>query len=296
MSQALVPDEDRLPADWWQKAASVALLIKEFRLHIVGLFIRGRAGTEHRSRIYTGFLLHHNERALWITAGHVIERLSDAITSPNFDVDEIHWVDTYPDQHLTAAPAFFHHTKYMMKSWRDGGPDLGALVLTALDQDSLAGNKNIRIFEITQRPQTLSSTNKYEGRYVVGFPEELIERTTTNPSETIKLHKVTPNLACLPIRPVAPPAGHMRDPFWDHPGMFYGEVLPYIDLPEAKLPDILGMSGGPILAIWQNDNNQFQYDLVGVQSTWLEPEQSIRAVPIDTALELLDAWNKPRHT
>jgi hypothetical protein len=66
MSDTIKPDDSDLPANWAQMARAVSVLIKFFRLHIVGLFVRGHVGREYQDYNYTGFLFDHNGCLVWV--------------------------------------------------------------------------------------------------------------------------------------------------------------------------------------------------------------------------------------
>jgi hypothetical protein len=118
----------------------------------------------------------------------------------------------------------------------------------------------------------------------------LTERTAIPVDDKTTWRKNVSRLACLPVRAITSPDGPERDKFWNYPGHFYGEIEPFVDTPNVVLPDIPGMSGGPVLSIHWEGNTQFRYHLIAIQSSWLASIKTIRAVPINKALELLDAW------
>jgi hypothetical protein len=72
------------PSDWWQHARAIEELIKWFRTFIIGLLVGGAIKGEFRYFLYTGFLLYHKDKILWLTAGHVLDNLSQVLSSENF--------------------------------------------------------------------------------------------------------------------------------------------------------------------------------------------------------------------
>jgi len=288
VSNTLVPDEFELPDDWWQTAVAVERLLKHFRKHVVGLFIRGRSPSDYQSYLYTGFLIQFKDQQLWVSAGHVIDQVKAALTTPEFVVEETRWMDTYEDQHLPSAPAYLRETKPNMKSWSEEGTDFGAIVLSLMDRASLAANKEILVLSLANKSQR--GSNLPEGYYVLGYPDEIKDHKKEIRADRKMHNKLVASLACLPIRRIEPPTDLERHEFWNDANGFYAKVLPFSDRPNARIPDIPGMSGGPTLSIEQDENKQFRYHLVGIQCRWMRSLETIRGVSVEKARELLDAW------
>jgi hypothetical protein len=286
MSDTGEADPRSLPPDWWQKAGAVEILIKWFRWHLVGLFIRGTIDSESSVHYYSGFLLIYKDQLLWVTAGHVVRDVSILLNSPNFKLEELIWMDSYDDHKIPVGQAF--EKKPKTHSWLDSDVDFGVVVFGMLDRASLLANDKIRPLPVSI--ETDGSPASIAGHYVIGFPEELTEHTQYQTHDKKLHHSLTANLACLPIQRVDPPNDPHRHTFWNHIDTFYGRILPFIDLADYKVRDITGMSGSPVISFKWDNNNELRYWLVGVQSTWLKSIETIRAVETEKFLQLLDGW------
>src|SRR5688572_26842920 len=136
MSQPILDDnsEDNmppLPVDWWQRKSSASLLLQGFRSHIVPLLLAGEVENKIQYNVYTGVFLQHHQTMLWITAGHVVDEIQRFLSSPNFKLSTIAWLDEF--QAENAEGIRLHRTDMPMKSWYAEGLDVGVIIPSLLD-------------------------------------------------------------------------------------------------------------------------------------------------------------------
>jgi len=126
-----------------------------------------------------------------------------------------------------------------------------------------------------------------EGLYVVGYPDEWRLDTQTETAETYDL-LFTASIASLPIVERLGP-DHDKGDFWGHENCIYGRVALPEGSPGPALNNITGMSGGPVLSVEWVSGKGVKYYVFGVQSTWLPESHIVRAEPIESVVELIDA-------
>jgi hypothetical protein len=278
---------DLLP-DWWQQARTVEELFKWFKTFLIGLLVGGQAGEKFQYFMYTGFLLEYNGKVLWLTAGHVIDNLSQALSSPNFSLSVMRWIDDFDVPGAEAIPV--NHSQLKMKSWTSDGLDLGAIIIPFLESQNLLANNNVSIME--ERVWKNLMQGSPEGYYVIGFPRTWNE-LNEKPIEGNKiLRSIKADLACLPIKNIKPPINMEDDSFWKKQEAFFGELLPFPDAPNLKVENIEGMSGGPILSIERTEDHKIAIRLVGIQSSWKPTLGIVRAEPIEAIVDVLSKWEE----
>lgn len=275
-----------LPPDWWQRALAIEELLKWFKEFIVGLLVGGSVNGKFQYFLYTGFLLHYKGNLLWLTAGHVVDNLSQILSSPNFSLSIMRWIDGYDVPGAEAIPV--NHSNMLMKSWISEGLDFGAIVIPLLESQNLLANEKISVME-----ERIWRNLKYaspEGYYVVGFPRVWNDFKETPVKGNQVLRSIKANLACLPAQPISPPIDSSSETFWKHSGAFYGKIIQYPDRPNLKVEDIAGMSGGPVLSIERSEDSKIGIRLAGIQVEWKPDSGIVRAEPIDAVAKALDKW------
>ena len=112
-----------MPDNWWQTAQSASALVEQFKFHLLGLLIGGygRSGWEHE--VYSGFLLDRKDNLLWVTAGHVVDKVSAIQESLDFQISVMAWLDWYEKPGAAGIPV--HDRSLERDAWRAEGVDLG---------------------------------------------------------------------------------------------------------------------------------------------------------------------------
>jgi hypothetical protein len=274
-----------MPDDWWKTTNTCATLLDWFDTHILGLLIAGQTNGTPQQYVFSGFLLIRGERLLWISAGHVIDQINDALTSPSFHLTAMVWLDNYPATGAENMAA--HNRKLKLKSWSRSGIDVGAVQIEGLDAANLLSNPQVNALE----PRVWANLKMAspEGYYLIGYPAAWTESSIAPAEGGKSKRSVTAHAACVPVEEVLRDVDS-DDPFWSFEKAFYAKVVPYVDWPEFEVETIVGMSGGPILSIARNPQGQLAYRLVGVQSSWLPSSKVIRATGIDIISHGLVQW------
>ena len=290
MDEPLSPEEARrrmldLPSDWWQTAQATYSLLQWFKLHIVGLLLAGSVDHQFQYSFYTGFLLEHTNRLLWLSAGHVVEEIESALSSDRFRVSQFCWLDNYEDPKAPAVPV--HRRDMPMHSWKQSSLDLGVVLPSLLDTGNLLRNEKLQLME-ERVWRNLAQANP-EGFYAIGYPRPWTTHTQKQVSPTQALHSLRADLACLPLAETTSPAPPPDDR-WLDTAAFYGKILPFPDMPDFEVDDIKGMSGGPVLSVERNKDGRIVYRLVGIVQSWYPSQGIVRAEPIARVAETIEAW------
>ena len=282
-----------LHPDWWQTAATTSVLIKAFKKHIIPLLVAGTVGHESQYNIYTGIILKYSGPILWLTAGHVVDELSKILSSSQFKLTEMAWLDGYE---VTKAEAVLvHRTDIPMKSWSEIGLDVGIILPSILDVGNILRNDNV--IPIDARIWKNLNQASPEGYYAIGFPRPWSHLSQTPLSNNKVLKTVDANIACLPLKEIPPPPEFRDDPVWSNPEAFYGQILPYPDYPDFNFEDAKGMSGGPILSVERDPGGTIRYRLEGIIQSFAPSQFIFRAEPIQRIAEVLDLWlEEKNHT
>ena len=286
MPEDLSEQIKQLPDSWWQTAQTAGALVEWFKFHLLGLLVGGHVGDGWQHEVYSGFLLNRSETLLWVTAGHVIDKLSAIQQSSDFEISVMVWLDWYDKP--GAEGVRVHNRKLDMNSWTNEGLDLGVVVIKDLDLRNLAANPDVR--PVNEQIWKNLSVANIEGYYLIGFPEALVNIQSTPAADGKTLRSMRADIACLPVEEVPTVTGNLTpdtEVAIDH---FRGRVLPYLDFPEFEVQDIAGMSGGPILAIERTDSGQIVHRLAGLVSTWRSTDQQIQVVPIHKIVSAIEDW------
>jgi len=275
-----------LPPDWWQSANAARTLLQWFKRHIIPLLVAGSVGHEFQYCIYTGILLRHDQNIVWLTAGHVVDELVRFLSSSAFKLSKMTWLDGYEVAKAEAVP--LHRTDIPMKSWRDAGLDVGAVLPSLLDVGNILRNEKVQTID-SGIWKNLSQASP-EGYYAIGFPRPWSHHSKKLVLNKKVLHSVNADPACLPLKGIPPPPELADLPGWSDSEAFYGKILPYPDYPAFKVEEIKGMSGGPILSVERDPDGRIRYRLVGVIQSWAPSQSIIRAEPVHRVAEAIDAW------
>jgi hypothetical protein len=277
---------NELPSNWWQSVTTSSTLIQLFKQHIIPLLITGNVNGTFQYTIYTGFFLKSSDGLVWLTAGHVVDELISLLSSSSFKPKDLIWLDGHPSK--KAESVRLHRTNIPMKSWKNEGIDIGAIIPSLLDTGNLLANENIKpIDPLIWKNLKLA---RPEGYFAIGFPKSTCEYITKPISKNKILHSIQPNYVCLPLEETTPPPEFAEIPLWSDPEAFYGKILPYIDFPEFELDQAKGMSGGPIFSIERDPDGHIRYRLVGIIQSFARAQSIFRAELINRISEVVEKW------
>ena len=275
-----------LPSDWWRQLSTCQILADWFSHHLLGLFLSYREKGEEQSChvIATGFLLHHKEILLWVTAGHVVDKLREILSDQNNDIRRMRWLDGC--EIPGAESVVVHNRDLAMFSACDQGMDFGVVALTGFDEANIINGG--RVMVMTDQIWKNLHLAQPEGYYIIGYPQEWLEIRQERLNDKQVRGSATANLAFVPVERVEPPTDGQPASFWDDPEAFYGQILPFADNSTAQPDNIIGMSGGPVLSIERDSTGNLRYRLFGIQSRWLEQSRRVRAEPIHKIVAMMN--------
>jgi len=221
---------------------------------------------EEKLHIYSGFLV--DVQGFWfvVTAGHVVSEIKTALAS---NVIFTAW--RLDDQTAgnrfkgIAVPFEFELDAWILLEDESVGFDYAAMLVKNLYRAGLeAGNA-------TAMDHRAWGDHKADHDYwaLVGLP-----------SETVTLHdedKVKGTIYLEPLDATTRPSviGDQRH------CMFYGKLRKDFN---KNYKSIKGMSGGPIFSLVKSDQ-QWQYRVIGIQSSWIESLRTVCICPINLFLE-----------
>ena len=272
-----------LPDEWWRYASTCRVLSGWFIRHLLGLFLSVEERGQIRHGVLTGFLLHYQDILLWVTAGHVINGINERLSNPNIKVLRMRWLDGCEIPGAESIPVHNRNLK-MFSTLKSDGIDFGVAAITGLDAENIL--RNNRVQTMTEQIWKNLHLAQPEGYYVLGFPEEWFEVQEDRLPDNKILGSAQANLACLPVKRIDYRGFSHTKEFWDDPGAFYGQVLPFADEPGYQPKSITGMSGGPVFSI-ERTAAEILYRLVGIQRSQDKDERLIRAEPIQRIVNIM---------
>jgi hypothetical protein len=219
--------------------------------------VRHRTRQEEARCYYTGFLLYEQGATIWVTAGHCMEEIENAILANPADYDNVsfRFVDTLHSAAISDQPVPFDYRAASFKSHlfhrNDAGTELGfdfGVIFLPSHYSRLLAANNIAPVDAANWTNVPDSFDAY---FMLGLPGERVQQLengvyTVRPA-MFSISKLDEKPACFV---------EQTDP------MFYAEIDPNSDVANIK-----GMSGGPILGMkFNREANTVRYWVIGVQS------------------------------
>lgn len=250
-----------------------------FCRHLVGLSLTFRHSgdkPDERDRflIYSGTLIEVQGNTFFLTAGHVISEIKEALAHPKVEVVGARLADTFGSGRVTDHPIPIDLPSLPMFFVDDDakGLDFGAIELSPYYVRLLAANGCVAVKEENWKYQSNVSFDLY---VMLGFPAEFVsERVTHNGDGQVSPTLVTVN------RLAAPPADGAPIKY----SQFVGELDRRIEIGSVK-----GMSGGPILG-FRVTEKETRYWVIALQSSWHPELRTVYACTLPTIAGLLTEW------
>jgi hypothetical protein len=226
-----------------------------------------------RFAAYAGTLLRIHDTYCFLTAGHILREVEEALQSEKIEVKNVVLADTFgPGRFKEPIPFDLRNAKLFYIDDDDEGLDFGVILLEPYYVRLLAVNG---IVAIEEQNWVRQSRVKFQGYAMLGLPEEFTSDFVTAAGEGI----VGPTMFAIQ-RLASPPVGarptkHER---------FVGLLDPALGLKSMK-----GMSGGPIFGFNFEERHPV-YWVVALQSAWREAEGFVFGCPIPTLASLMTAW------
>lgn len=270
----------------WKYRGSAEILSQHFGRHLLGLLVSYKSkGQEHHS-FFTGFLLDYKNLLLWITVGHVVDQIVQILLHDSVEITRIRWADGCELSGAESIPV--HKSELLGKTFsiKNTSMDFGAIAISSLAEINI--RKNNRSIIMDERVWKNIHLSKPDGYYVLGFPEPWFSVSPLPTSTSSLKYMARANISCLPVERIIP--DHQREPtsFWGDTEAFYGHIVPFLDSPEGQPETIVGMSGGSLFSIEQDENSQIRYYLYGIQKDWLKNQKIVRADPIHRILSIIE--------
>ncbi len=239
-----------------------AKLLELFGRHLVALCISvtdlgpNIKDSKERYLIFPGVLLCIEDIFFYLTAGHILSRIDDAISQNAIRIEKACLVDIWGSGRITdyPIPFDFHNAPHYYIVDDKLGLDFGIIILDEYYVRLIAANKVIAIFEKNWAKQ---HTVDYEFYFLLGFPVDFTSQELTGNGDL----ELSPIL--IPVQVM----DHVPDDISQISShRFYGKIDD--DLPFS----IEGMSGGPIFGF--NTEREMRYWIVALQSAWY-PQRKI---------------------
>jgi uncharacterized protein (DUF433 family) len=267
-----------------QKAGPVDML-RYFCDHLVvlaGSYVpldaRGHDAGEEKFFAYSGFIL--SVRDVWclVTAGHAIQELEKHLCANSIRLTACCLADYFGSNPRVRMPQPFDYAgcgKIFIDDEKEG-LDFALLTIRPFYRMGLEANGIRAISEANWVAQDVSACEWFA---LLGLPTCLVDKPSQVLPDGDRCAGVI-NPALVTVEAVTLPPDEM--PVSRHP-WFVGRVGA-----AAGLPDIAGMSGGPVFGFSKRPDALWQYWIVAVQSRWRPSSRVIFACPVRTFARLVE--------
>lgn len=249
-------------------------ILAHFHKHIVPVFLKFRRGDNVQWMLMSAFLMSIYDQWLLMTAGHNIDEVNEA-KRHGFRIESASLIDTVGSQARHQWPIPFDYDGATpVNLCYDEKFDYGIIFIRDHFRRLLEAN-GIQPFN---EEAWLKEPNRVDAYVLIGMP-----KSDTHLSASMLGMKPT----MLRVQKL------LRRPSEFKPTKaptFWGKIL---ELPPS-LPDIVGMSGGPILALRQ-EGDQLRYWLHAVQSRWYKPKRKVAACLMKPLGVFLREFMEGRH-
>lgn len=248
-------------------------VVSYFCRHLISILISYQAQTNRSTRdkfqAYTGYVIEIEGHYLFISAGHVIKNIVDAIRNKDIDIRSVNIGDVFGINKISniPIPTDLRGASYFYIDDTDEHLDFGYIEIDKYYVDLMKKNG----IEIPNLSHCRSDREAgYSGFLMLGLPEEGSSRELDASGNAM----VTPTLVA--VEKIDMPDEHKER---DH--QFIGRI-PKL----GNLESLVGMSGGPIFGL-QMVNGQYKYWLVATQSSWEKNSRTVYAMPILPVMKYL---------
>jgi len=231
---------------------------------MVGLELRRRGA----GNIYSAFVAEFRGQCAVVTAGHVIGPLQRA-NIPKGDITAfLHDSTGFNPRFRTPLPVEFHLDQWIVLGEREGEFDCALVQLSRSSASSLVANG----IEPFASPGSWWNSSMPAKWFVeAGIPENYSDPAAGEFS-----------VVALALKPTNKPPD-VTDPFV--------EPLYFNIHPAARDFSPVGMSGGPVFALTQDDTTGNLYTrLVGIQSGWYPALRVLSVCPVSLLFQQLQTW------
>jgi hypothetical protein len=268
--------------NWWRKFDICRSLSTWFQKHLLALHVVVRFDGKTEHLVYSGFLLYHLDMLMWVTAGHVIQRMTALTRDSRVKVLHAAWLDHHANISAGAIPvdldgllAFMHEPD---------GLDFGVVGLRPAYALPILSNPDVIVLnEVIWHG--LDESNP-DCLFLVGYPGELKKAQDVGVVNGRRHGVLDLAVVVLPIERIPDRPGEGPTTFWGRSDSVYGHLLPFSDSDAAKI-DIAGLSGGPIFAV-SREKDSIRYRLAAIQGSWLPNSRIIRGASIVEVARIME--------
>lgn len=260
--------------EWWSRQDIFHDISAGLRKHLVGLLVIHRHEGEYKHSVASGILIEHSGMKLWVTAGHVLEELTQALKSCPASEFDARWIDNYLDAAQAMIPLSLSDLHCVWTNEKE--QDFGAVSLTNNQVQLLTADNRSTFLN----PMSWARNSEFQpDTYIMaGFPMErsAIEKITaigTDDLVDLKFEAMTAAVEPLDVATL-----HDDHEFFRYPDAFYGKLAGFKE--QQDIGSIEGMSGGPIFGI-SRERDRVRYRLFAIQGSWLPRRGVIRATRIE---------------
>jgi hypothetical protein len=210
--------------------------------------------------LFSGFVVEVANRWFYITAGHILRDIQEAIKAGSF-FDIWRLGDQTAGNHFGAAaiPYSFEPNHWIVLENEESGLDYAAVELSDIYRRQLKAGGVIPLASTSW--DTHFSEHEYWALF--GVPSESV----LYDGET----RISARVVMTPLIPAeAPPNTSQKVQ-----NKFYAKLA---DGSEQYMKDIDGMSGGPVFSI-KKINGSWAYSVIGVQSSWYPSDKVLAICP-----------------
>jgi hypothetical protein len=265
-----------LPAEWWTREDICVRLTAWFRQHMISVAIdynfKGTRDVYHA----TGFYLVHKQRAMWTTAGHVIDEMRTLSSAPGYTIVAARLADQCAVSGAESLP--LEMASAITVSTMPFGLDFGAMWLPPMFERALDAAGAVPLTSEVWRGR---DTVEPEGFYVLGYPRDRVVERTTRISDRAVRVDLSNTLMAVPVRKIDRRDDDAEAEFWGDLGAFYGEIMPYTGGKVSPDFSVKGMSGGPLFSVVRKPDGGLLYHLHGILRSWSERTRCVRCEPVD---------------
>lgn len=254
-------------------------MVQFFCRHMLGLCVTYEARHENRVQqtarfaAYAGTLIKIDNAVCFLTAGHNLREVQDALRGDRVDVKHAVLADSFGGGKFShPIPFAIRSEEFFFVDDDAEGLDFGVIVLSPYYVRLLAANGSVALEEVNWLHQ---AEIKFDLYAMLGLPKEFSSEFLSSSGNA----RVSPTMFPLQ-RLVEPPAGSASTRF----ERFVGKINPELGLESLK-----GMSGGPIFG-FRREGSELRYWVVALQSTWLRGQDIVFGCPVPTLASLMTSW------
>lgn len=237
--------------------------------HLVALYVTCQVDNEDpQVHTYSGTVICIRGLYFFLTAGHALKGLDEAIKSGRMRVLKAFLVDVFGSERVTDEPIPFDFINGLRAYIDDEeeGLDFGIIGLHP-HYVRLLGKNGIKV--ISEENWINQHTVKFDGYAMLGLPDEFNRSNMDN-----AYGEFSPTL--IPVKRLEqPPPDHVK-----RCPRFVGQLHPNLEITSIR-----GMSGGPIIGF--SSGPPARYWVVAIQSSWLPQDKITFGCPLRVLGELI---------